>query len=674
MKPNRTTKPLIWLLALSCFTGAKASAYSGGEGTKASPYVLSCKQDILELASRPADYAKSFILTDDIDMRGTVFTASVVAPDPGFWPSFNTYERLFTGCFNGNGHVIENFSIVGVGVYGFFGGVGETGRVMHLGLRNVAVAGPDTYGVGALAGLNMGDIVGCYAEGHVTGLGNVGGLVGLEYQGRILDCFSQGTVEGVDEGTGGLVGALRTGTIQRCYAACAVMSENPSGRGGLAGVVTPGATRGGGPPLPVVANSFWDIDVSGLSTSNGGQGLSTDKMQDVSTYLDVGWDFADEQTNGINDMWMHSDAGGYPTLSAFSGIKPVLLAGEGSFGKPYAVSTARELAAVAYYSFHDYAWYDLAADIDLSGTSWSVPILAQFVGFLDGHGHCLRGLHQEGSCGLFGRIERGATVANLRLEDCEVKAEEATAGCLAGENHGLISNCSATGTITGGTVTGGLAGSNTGSIWDSSFSGTAAGGQKTGGLVGENAGVVTNGVSRGTVSGGSDVGGLAGINTDTGSIRSCYSTAAVTGESQLGGLAGTNRGSVADCYARGAVAGDRCIGGLVGQNNKLVSRCYGAGAVTGSGNVGGLIGLADPATASTSSSFWDIEAAGIQISAGGIGWTQKRMQDQDTFLQAGWDFVGETTNGIQDLWVMPEGGYPELTMSLRIPPPPATRS
>ncbi len=129
-----------------------------------------------------------------------------------------------------------------------------------------------------------------------------------------------------------------------------------------------------------------------------------------------------------------------------------------------------------------------------------------------------------------------------------------------------------------------------------------------------------------------------------------------------------------DCYARGTVTGDHCIGGLVGQNNKQVSRCYSVGAVTGSGGAGGLIGLVGVATGSTSNSFWDIDAAGIQISAGGTGWTQRRMQNWNTFLQAGWDFVGETVNGIQDLWVMPEGGYPELTMSLRVPSPAATRS
>jgi hypothetical protein len=34
------------------------------------------------------------------------------------------------------------------------------------------------------------------------------------------------------------------------------------------------------------------------------------------------------------------------------------------------------------------------------------------------------------------------------------------------------------------------------------------------------------------------------------------------------------------------------------------------------------------------------------------------MQMLDTYLVAGWDFVGETTNGTEDIWFMPENDYP----------------
>ena len=54
----------------------------------------------------------------------------------------------------------------------------------------------------------------------------------------------------------------------------------------------------------------------------------------------------------------------------------------------------------------------------------------------------------------------------------------------------------------------------------------------------------------------------------------------------------------------------------------------------------------------------DIETSTQSSSDGGIGLTTAEMQDVNTFLGAGWDFVDETENGIEDAWVM--DGYPKL--------------
>lgn len=36
------------------------------------------------------------------------------------------------------------------------------------------------------------------------------------------------------------------------------------------------------------------------------------------------------------------------------------------------------------------------------------------------------------------------------------------------------------------------------------------------------------------------------------------------------------------------------------------------------------------------------------------------MQTAGPFLEAGWDFVGETANGTEDLWWILEDDYPRL--------------
>ena len=59
--------------------------------------------------------------------------------------------------------------------------------------------------------------------------------------------------------------------------------------------------------------------------------------------------------------------------------------------------------------------------------------------------------------------------------------------------------------------------------------------------------------------------------------------------------------------------------------------------------------------------FWDVQTSGQTTSAGGTGKTTAEMQTASTFLKAGWDFMGETANGTEDIWWILEGkDYPRL--------------
>jgi hypothetical protein len=75
-------------------------------------------------------------------------------------------------------------------------------------------------------------------------------------------------------------------------------------------------------------------------------------------------------------------------------------------------------------------------------------------------------------------------------------------------------------------------------------------------------------------------------------------------------------------------------------------------------NVGGLVG--ERVSGTVSDSFWDIETSGQTTSDGGTGKTTAEMQTMSTFTDAGWDFVGETFNGIEDIWFIPQQDYPHL--------------
>ena len=94
------------------------------------------------------------------------------------------------------------------------------------------------------------------------------------------------------------------------------------------------------------------------------------------------------------------------------------------------------------------------------------------------------------------------------------------------------------------------------------------------------------------------------------------------------------------------MTGEAYVGGLVGFNGSLgiVSTSYSTGAVTGQWNFGGLIG---DSHGPVGSCFWDVETSGMVESARWTGRPTAEMRNIVTFLGAGWSIVtvtaGETS-------------------------------
>lgn len=168
------------------------------------------------------------------------------------------------------------------------------------------------------------------------------------------------------------------------------------------------------------------------------------------------------------------------------------------------------------------------------------------------------------------------------------------------------------------------------------------------------------------IASGSLAGGIAGMNGGT--VTQCYSTGAVYGADSVGGLLGGNSGEVIRCYSSAVVSGDAFVGGLIGASRRsnggggtyAVTECYSTGTVKGDSLSGGLIGIRNEETAVTNC-FWDAETSGLTTSAGGTGKTTAEMRVAQTFLEVGWDFLGERGNGTEDTWWILEGrDYPRL--------------
>ncbi|MBP7052224.1 MAG: hypothetical protein KBE65_14525 [Phycisphaerae bacterium] len=155
--------------------------------------------------------------------------------------------------------------------------------------------------VGGLAGCNDGDIRASYSTAGTDGTGSyVGGLVGYN-SGRITTSHSSGVVNGPDH-VGGFVGC-NEGSVATSYS-----------RGAVDGVDLVGGFAGHNSVVGSIASSFWDIETSGWTTSAAGEGKTTTEMQTASTFLDAGWDFANETANGTDDIWWITEGQDYPRL------------------------------------------------------------------------------------------------------------------------------------------------------------------------------------------------------------------------------------------------------------------------------------------------------------------------------------------------------------------------
>jgi hypothetical protein len=144
---------------------------------------------------------------------------------------------------------------------------------------------------GGLVGDNSGSVSFCYATGAVSGEYDIGGLLGdSEASGSVTSCYATGAVSG-DSYVGGLVGINFDCNIMYCYSAGAV-----SGNDYVGGLVGDGDVN-------YVNASFWDVNTSGQSTSDGGTGKTTAEMMTESTFTDAGWGFVEVWGIGENQTY-----------------------------------------------------------------------------------------------------------------------------------------------------------------------------------------------------------------------------------------------------------------------------------------------------------------------------------------------------------------------------------
>ncbi|MDR2944580.1 MAG: hypothetical protein LBU81_05835, partial [Methanosarcinales archaeon] len=385
---------------------------------------------------------------------------------------------------------------------------------------------------GGLVGFSSsGNFKDCYATGDVSVNGShIGGLIGGSGNSTFLDCSAEGAVKGMGY-VGGLLGSSYNDTISECSAKGTVEGMNRIGgllgssiQGTISQSSANGTVKGTGDYAGgLIGHSFLDHAISQCSVLEGANVEGVDNVGGLAGT-------ADGPGSSVDDSYK---------IEGCSVASTVVVKGKDNIGG--LVGEIRDVSVTK---------------CDVKGS--------------------VEGINSVG--GIAGHCSDWVSISECFVSGTTEVTGSSNVGGVAGYcSQSSISGCSVTGDtkVTGSFGVGGLAGYlAAGEITDSYVAGNSivTGSSNVGGLVG---GLVASNLSRsfmaGDVSGNNYVGGLAGLMNIGGYIVSdCYVTGDVLGTgSSIGGLVG-------DLYA-GEIKNSLALNEFV-TGSSDVGRIYGSNA------------------------------------------------------------------------------------------------
>ena len=598
------------------------------------------------------------------------------------WQPIGSNTNRFSSIFEGNGHTISNLYIKAESQLGLFSVLRANGRIQNVGLLDVDVEGTEDF-IGGLVGFSDGSVINSYVTGAVTGTGdNVGGLVGSN-SGDITNSYATGVVTGTGDNVGGLVGS-NGGDITDSYATGAVTGNSEVGglvgfnRGNITNSYATGAVTGNdnvgglvGFNRGNITNSYWNAQTSGLTTSTGGDGVTSATTAQLQSPTAPGTTTTEVYYGWSSDDWDFGTSSQYPILKKSDGtlLSPTLRYGLSQLQlakghlSPDFISIIPNYTGSVVVDTNTIQLIPIAinanARIHITGGGTqeivsgatsddimlnedgitTITIVVMTAGVSIEYNFNLRYYQYSGDVD----IDNDGLIEIDNIEDLDaIRYQSDGTGYKKGTAPKITTGCPSTG-CKGYELTKSLsfaADSNWSPI--ALFSGIFEGnGYTIYKLIinkpdASNLGLfssITSGAKINNIGlldidiqGYSGVGGLVGFNY--GRITNSYAMGAVTGTGdEVGGLVGFNYGRITNSYAMGAVTGTGDeVGGLVGENNGRITNSYAMGTVTGTGDdVGGLVGF-------NGGSVTNSYATGAVTGNSGVG----------GFV--GWNFRGSVTN------------------------------
>jgi hypothetical protein len=178
----------------------------------------------------------SYLLMNNLDSASVGYEelAGPTANGARGWAPIGTSEPFspLTGSFDGQMYEVRDLFIdrPDEDSVGLFGIVDEGGVIKNVGVVSLNVTG--RIGVGGLLGNNWGGtVMNCYSSSNVAGDEFVGGLIGMNDDGTVINSDSTSSVTG-HLYTGGLVGGHWSGLVSNSYS-----GGNVTGQDGVGGLV-----------------------------------------------------------------------------------------------------------------------------------------------------------------------------------------------------------------------------------------------------------------------------------------------------------------------------------------------------------------------------------------------------------------------------------------------------
>jgi hypothetical protein len=650
-------QPVIIVVALAAsliiFPGFSAALgeygevlYGNGSGdSDANAINIDSPEAFLDLMYRPADWGKHFIQTQDLDFSGIFLDSSI-----GYYDGTQRYA--FTGTYDGNDKAITNLFIGhhdmdpynNYGIFGYCSG----STIKNLTIANVSLTAvainayaPTQAAVLVARQDNGATVLNCSVDAamlfiHQTpDIGIAGMIIGYN-EGRIIGCNASGSIQfGSTEG-------------QRVYI--------------------------GG----VVGQQFGDPSLGYTQDSNSTVSIYSDfGMGADATYVGGICGFLEDYNIVYRNYLSHCHWSG--TIDVACSDSSLSLGVGGVAGRI-------QRAPI----------YDCSSAGTIRASSSSTKNISYWSGFAVGgvvglssdkleRCYSLCSIDVNGVLGAFGGAVGYSMGGLVTMKDSyfngslKTRQSDGYVGGFAGLlERQSVDSCHVEGNIEASSV-----GENS-SIDAGGFVGHQVGGRTVHSY--SHAGMYVESESE---FGRCDVGGFAGRLTRFGIpavISQCYSDSVITVSNWVndrsiacvagfcGWLEGStidnshSRGSLYDGASGGTGApGFACGSGFYidsGNTDPNVSNCLSLMSLFESDCFGTVVPFGNGNPDTVSGCFWDIDISQLDepFLSGAIGASSEMLQDPNTLIGAGWDLVGESDNGTDDIWRMPayRVGYPLL--------------